>query len=499
VTPEPLLDLDRLVAGIWWRRRVWMSLTLLGLLAGVLFAVAVPPRPTAVARVLIVRADDQTADRKTLMDTDVALFETSQVAGAALKAIGANERPADFLATYHGTGITPNVLEITVSAASDGAAVRRAQALADVFIAAHVSQARELADGQANALLALQQQLDKTAGEVSDTISAMIAQGAAAAPQSRQAVDISAQLDGLYARRAGLASQILDLGKRADDARLAVGSVAVGTQIVDPPKAVPVSRARTAIIDVAVGLVVGLGVGLALSAVLSVTRDRPILRRDIASQLGMSVIVQLPAIRLGSSGQGRWGPRTRERRRAAASLARLITGSRFVSLLEMGCPRTAAALALDIAEQVAPERRVIVVDDLRRKYLRRAGKGLPDQVEIVDRADLPTGQVSPSPNRELYLRVRSVGPGTTWVDLDEFGRDALVVIHAGRATTRWLHTVARQLAHSGIVPIGVVLVAPHPRDHSDGVLWGALHATIEMISQRNGAVSHALSQSIRPD
>lgn len=497
MTHEPLLDLDRLVAGIWWRRRIWMSLALLGVLVGVLLTVAAPPRPTAVARVLVARADDQVADRKTLMETDVAVFETTQVAGAALKELGIDGRPADFLATYRVEGITPNVLEITVDAPSDDDAVRRAQALADKFIAGHVGRAREAADGQANALLALRAQLEKTVEEVSNAISTTIAQGDAAPPQSRQAADVSAQLDALYARRAGLAAQILELGKRADDARLTIGTVAVGTRIVDPPQARTTSLTRTGIMNAVVGLVLGLGAGLALSAVLSVTRDRPVLRRDIATQLGVSVVVQLPATRRSALGRWRWGLQARERRRAAASLARLIQRSpRSASLLEIGCPRTVAALALDIAEQVAVQRPVILVDDLRRKYLRRGVEN--DQVAIVDRGDLPLEWISPSPEPRLYLRVGSVGPGTAWGDLGEFGPDALLVIHAGRATASWLRVVALQLAHAGIVPIGVVLVAPHPRDHSDGTLWDALHATIETIGQRNGAAPHELSRSILP-
>jgi Chain length determinant protein len=495
--PEPLLDLDRLVAGIWWRRHIWLSATLLGLLIGVLLAVTLPPQPTAVARVLLIRSDDQLADRTMLMETDVALFQTSQVASAALKEIGSSQRPADFLAMYHGKGITPNVLEIAVGAASDAEAVRRAQALADVLIAAHVTRAREAADGQANALLTLQQQLVKTSGEVSNTISETLAKGGAAGLQPRQSADISAQLDGLYARRAGLASQILDLGKRADDARLEVGRVAVGTQIVDSPRAITGSRARAAIIEVAVGLMLGLGAGLALAAVLSVTRDRPVLRRDIVARLGVPVIAQLPAIRLSAAARVRRGPRAIERRRAAASLARLIARCPGrASLLEIGCPRTAAVLALDIAEQLAAKRQVVLIDDLPRRHLRRASRASPGQVEIVDRADVSLCQAPPGPEPELVLRAGSAGPGASWVDLAEFGRDALLVVYAGRATAPWLHTVAQQLANAGIAPIGVVLVAPHPRDHSDGTVWEALHAANKAGSQRNGAVPHELSQSI---
>ncbi|MBA2696981.1 MAG: polysaccharide biosynthesis protein, partial [Actinobacteria bacterium] len=109
-TPAPLLDLQQLVAGIRWRRRTWVSVGLLGLLAGALLAVLVPPPPTAVARLLIVHENDEESVSESLMETDLAVLETTQIAAAALERINADERPEDFLERYAGEGLTGNIL-----------------------------------------------------------------------------------------------------------------------------------------------------------------------------------------------------------------------------------------------------------------------------------------------------------------------------------------------------------------------------------------------------
>lgn len=459
----PLLDLERLVAGIRWRRRTWMSFALLGLFLGVLLTVLFPPHPTAVTRLLVVHADDLQAERSTLMATDVALCQTSEVAKAALNQINVIERPADFLATYRCVGVTPNVLQITVPGTSDGDAVRRAQALADVVIANHLKRTQDAVDAQVKPLLDRRARLERTLAAVNSTISS---------------TTIPAQLDALYTTRAGLASQILDLEKGVEDARIGAPTVTAGTRLVDPPRALPIRLIRAGITQAVVGLVLGLGTGLALAAVLCVTRDRPMLRRDIAAHLGVSIIAQLPDSPRGPRRMWRRSRHTRERKRAAATLARVVRDApRSVSLLEIGCPHITAALALDIAGQLAPERPVVIVDDLDGGHLSDAARD-DSPVQIIDIAELPVSHPSPIRGPELYLGVGSVGPGRPWVDKHRLGLETVLVVRAGQATTLWLHTVARQLAESGISTIGAVLVAPDPRDRSDGTLWDGLHMVL---------------------
>ncbi len=463
-TPEPLLDLQRLVAGILWRRRIWVSVGLLGLLAGALLAVLVPPPPTAVARLLIVHENDEESVSGSLMETDLALLETTQIAAAALERINAAERPQDFMKSYEGEGLTGNVLELTVHGSSDRDAVVRARALAETFIADHVQRTDAVATAEAQALIDRRARVEEELAEVDDSIA-----GTAGG---------TAELDALYLRRGELTAQIQELGARVQEAGVGAPRVAAGTQIVDGPRAVTASVLVTGVMNAAVGLVLGLGLGLALAAVASVVQDRPVLRRDIAAHLGASVIAQLPAPRRGPARLWRRSRAVSERQRAAATLVRAVRdGPGTVSLLELGCPRTAAALALEIAEELAVDHPVVVVDDLPGRDLSTLAGKTESSIRILDGAGCPVDRPPPDP-AERHLGVGSVGPGTAWTDLGQLGSQTLLIVRAGHASALWLHTVARQLADAQIPAIGVVLVHPDPRDRSDGTLWDGLHTAL---------------------
>ncbi|MDQ3886955.1 MAG: hypothetical protein M3308_08125, partial [Actinomycetota bacterium] len=237
----------------------------------------------------------------------------------------------------------------------------------------------------------------------------------------------------------------------------------------------------------AVGLVLGLGAGLALAAVASVVQDRPVLRCDIAAHLGASVIAQLPARRRGPARLWQRSRAVSERQRVAAMLAHAIREDPgTVSLLELGCPRTAVELALDIAEGLAVDQPVVVIDDLPGRHVRKLAKNTESGIQILDGAEYPVARPSPATQRVCHLGVGSVGPGTAWTDLRRLGSETLLVVRAGHASTLWLHTVARQLADAQILAIGVVLVHPDPRDRSDGTLWDGLHTAL-----RGRAARHA--------
>lgn len=464
-TVEPLLDLRGLVAGILWRRRLWSSFALLGVLFGALATLVMPPAPTAVTSVLIAR-DGQEGYPDTVMATDVAVFDTTATAVSALEKLNLGERPEDFLKTFEAQAVTANILRITAEGPSGDAAVRRVRALAEVFIAGHVGRARH----QAEALQNRQLQLERELADISSEIS--VASGE--------------RRDALSRRRTNLSAEIVALKQEVQAARVAIPPLVAGTQIVDPPRALPNSLVVTGVTRIGVGLVLGLAGGLALAAVLCVTRDRPVLRRDIAAHLGVSVIVQLPASTHGRIRDR--GRAARERRRAADTLARLIRESPgSFSLLEIGCPRTTAALARAIADELATDRPVTLIDHLDGVHLEKSDGQDGGQVEIVDIPGL-TSQLDGAVHR---LGVGSVGSGMSWVDLDLLGSQTLLVVHTGHATTLWLHTVARQLAHAGISPMGIVLVAPYPWDGTDGTLWTDLHSA--MRAAHDQATGHPLA------
>ncbi|MEW2635058.1 Wzz/FepE/Etk N-terminal domain-containing protein [Streptomyces sp. NPDC048389] len=480
-TPEssaaaPLLDLQALVVAVRRRRSLWGGMALLGLLAGAAVAVLMPPPPSAMTKVLVAHKEDQPNDTGTLIRTDVELLQTTRIADQALRALKSPEDPEDFMRDYRGTGLTNNLLRIDVTGDSGAEAAARAKALADAFVADHVRRMREAAEAEAKAL---RDQRDRMRDELAQVNEAIGDRSPESDPEA------SASIESLFARRAELTSRIADFDQRAAEARTGTPKVVAGTQIVDAPRAVRHSLPKAAVTNSAIGLVLGLVLGLALAAVGTVVADRPVLRRDIAANVGASVIAELrrASLRSGRPWQRR---RTRvARARLASTLARAVRGSAEpVSLLELGCARSTSAIALDLASALAPEGPVVVVDGLPGPQLagRRPKPGGPTVVG--------GGRDPAASHQERRLGVGSVAPGTAWTDLKYLGTRTVLVVRAGHGSAAWLHTVARQLADQRIAVIGVVLIDPDPRDRTDGTLWDGLHTALrgrsEQTAQRNG-------------
>ncbi|WP_405603287.1 Wzz/FepE/Etk N-terminal domain-containing protein [Streptomyces sp. NBC_01410] len=473
----PLLDLQSLVVAVRRRRRLWSAMALLGLLVGAAVAVLLPPPPTAVTKVLVAHQADQPNDPGTLIRTDVALLGTTRIASKALKSLESPEKPEDFMQDYRGIGLTNNLLQIDVTGDNDAEAVARAKALADAFVADHVRRIQDAANAESKTLLEQRDRMRDELAQVNKTIGDRT-------PESR--AEDSANLESLFARRAELTSRIADFDQRAGEARTSTPRLIAGTQIVDAPRAVRHSLPKTAATNAVIGLVLGLVLGLAVAAVGSVVADRPVLRREIAANLGASVIAELRRV-------PRWSIKLWQRRRTraartrlASSLARTVRGSAEpVSLLELGCARSTSVIALDLARALATaEEPVVIVDGLPRQQLanRRPKPGDPT---VVSGESAATGS-----QRERRLGVGSVAPGAAWTDLQHLGTQTVLVVRAGHGSAAWLHTVARQLADQSIPVIGVVLVDPDQRDRTDGTLWDGLHTALrghnERLARQNG-------------
>ncbi|MEW2219681.1 Wzz/FepE/Etk N-terminal domain-containing protein [Streptomyces sp. NPDC006990] len=457
----PLLDLQALVVAVRRRRRLWSSMALLGLLAGAAVAVLLPPPPTAVTTVLVAHQEDQPNDTGTLIRTDVELLGTTRIAGRALRSLHSSADPEDFLRDYRGTGVTNNLLRIDVTGEDEAQAVARAEALAHAFVADHVRRMRETAEAETRALLDQRDRMRDELAQVNKSIGGR-------SPESDPKA--SARIESLFARRAELNSRIADFDQRAAEARTGTPRIVAGTQIVDAPRAVHHSLPAAAATDAAIGLVLGLALGLAVAAVGAVVADRPVLRREIAANLGASVLAELP-LRTGRL----WQPRRKRaaHERLTATLARTVRGSAEpLSLLELGCARRTSVLALDLAETLAADGPVAVLDGLPGPHLANANRRRPPDDPVV----LAGGERAADAERpERRLGVGSVAPGTAWTDLRHLGSRTVLVVRAGHGSAAWLHTVARQLADQHIPVLGVVLIDPDPRDRTDGTLWDGAH------------------------
>jgi capsular polysaccharide biosynthesis protein len=487
--PQHLLDFARLWVAVRRRRRMWLTFGVLGMVCGGLVAVLMPTAPTAVTRILVVHEGDGPSDGGGLILTDVALMDTTKIAAAALKTVGSSERPEDFLKEYDVVVLTNNILELTVKGPSGAEAARRAKALAEAFIADHNGRIQAAATAEAKALTDQRAQVQAELDDVNGQISS--AEAAAANAQNnnnennQEGAPVqpnAAGLESLYTRRAELTDQISQLTQQAQEAGLGSPRVSAGTQIIDAPRPVRLSMKVAGATNAAIGFALGLVLGITFAAISGVVKDKPVLRKDIAANLGASVIAQLPARLRGPARLWGHARLARERRRVAATLVRLVRdGTGPVSVLELGAPKLAAELARDVAVELTAERSVaLIIDDTARvtaETVRVTAENVPagtaNSVRVIGVDD--TSRPVPG---EVRIGVGSVAAGATWTDLVHLGGETLLVVRAGFANTAWLHTVARQLADVQIPIVGVVLVDPDPRDRSDGTLWDGLHTAL---------------------
>ena len=462
-TERPLLDLSGLVAGIRWRRRLWAGFAVVGLLLGIAAATVLPTRASATADVFVTHENEASGDGQSLMKTDLALLQTTSVAAVAVDKLQNGMTPESFVTMFSGAVVADNILEITARGATDAEALARVQAVADAFIAVHVKQSSDTANATAKAYLDRRDQVQRELDDVNNQITA---------------VSSGADLQSLYNRRGALASQIASLAQQAEAASIGSPQVAAGTKILDAPHRTSHGFLVNLGLYGGIGLGGGLALGFLLAAVAAVVRDRPVLRRDLVAHLGASVVAQIPAPLRGPRKLIRRSSAEKARVRTAATLVRLVRESpKPVSVLELGCAEAAAALVKDMAEELAIERSVVVVDDLPGDQM-AAALGAGSSVELVPGAQFPATTPAPTDSRARRLSIGTVGPGTPWTDLRRLGAEALLVVRAGRTQATWMHTVARQLADAGIAVIGLVVVHPDPRDKSDGTVWDALHTAV---------------------
>lgn len=470
---EPrLIDLSGLVAGVRWRRRLWGTLALIGLLLGLAAGTVLPTRSTASADLFVVHENEDSGDGQALMKTDLALLQTTTIAEEALGKLQNGMTPEKFLSTYSGGIVANNILNITARGSNDAEALARVQAVADAFIAVHVKQSTDAAKANADAYAEQRANVQKDL----DDLNARVA-----------AATSGADLQSLYDRRGSLSSQIASLTAQVEAASIGSPPVAAGTKILNAPHIASHGFLTGLVIYGGVGFGAGLALGLIFAAVVAVVRDRPILRRDLVAHLGASVVAQIPAPRrfIGKKSAAK------ERARVTATLARLVNAKpEPVSVLELGSTRAAAELVGALATELATDGPVVVVDDLPGDEMTAALGGGGD-VELVAGVDFPQAY-TPSDPAPRQLAIATLAPGTAWTDLHRLGAEALVVVRAGRVEATWLHTVARQLADAGIAVIGLVVVHPDPRDKSDGTIWDAVYTAIRgRIAAGDGTPLHA--------
>lgn len=456
---EPLIDLQRLAAGIRWRRRLWGTLALLGLVGGVLAAV-VTAGAEASAQIYVLHETEQSGDAEATTKTDLALLKSTSVAAEAIAREPVDEAPEDYVDEYTGAVVAANVLRVTAPGRDDAEAVARASALADAFVTVYTRQSDDRARKQVEALN------ERRTAVLRDLAGLRLGRDPDPAGRAQREYSLNAELSAVE--------------QLAVQAEIGTPQIAAGTMVIDGARVTSRPSVVGAVIYGLVGLLAGLGVGLGLAAVMTVVRDRPVLRRDIGAHLGASVIAQVGAPATGGWRLLRRGRRRREEsERVGAIMARVVRcGTGPLSVLELGSGRAAPELVRAMAAELATDSPVEILDDLPDSESVEALGIDTDTVRIIDGTDFPSVTSSAEQAGVRRLGVGTVRPGTSWTDLRRLGDETILVVRAGSAEASWMHTVARQLADEGIAVVGVVVVHPDPRDRSDGTLWDPLHTAV---------------------
>jgi len=307
-TPQPLVVTWRIIRDALRRAWRWcVGAALLGGLVGMLALAALPHPASARTTLLLVHPN---ADDPSAMSTDVSLLMTRAVATDVITRLRLpNATPDSLHGSMTADALTDQLLELTVTAPDDPAAMTRSSAIVDTFLAFRGEQLRSISEGIVSGyqkrISDLQTRVDALTKDYEKLRGSSLAAQVAAS-------DILSQ-------RAQLGSQISSMQQAIEDARLQTESAVTATHVIDEPYAnTRVSKRAVVLYGASGALLLGtLTVGVVLFRAL--TSDRLRRRRDIADALGVPVRVGVGPLRAA-------GPVARAGRWLRTRLAHLLSG-----------------------------------------------------------------------------------------------------------------------------------------------------------------------------
>lgn len=449
------------------RRRLWILTAVIGLLACCAYYAVSPAPYQATTKLLLTQGPYE--DLNTAANNDEAMAMTQAVAGAAVRKLGLHETPAQFLGTYTVVPVTERVIAITVKAPSSQEAVAAANAVGTAFLA---FRAQEMKNEQQQVLGALEQQVAKA---------------------QQQSQDQST----LYNLRQAVLSNKTTI-------QPATAAAVKGSVVLDPATALPYSKVKPLIRDVATGLVAGLAIGVAIVVLAALFSDKLRRRDDIAQALEAPVRL---SVRSGDGSRGRGGRgRSQDVERIAGYLRRAVPagtrGPASLAVVSVGDSRLPAECLARVALDLARDGGNVVVADLSpgagtAKLLGTPGPGVaevtPDGVRLTVAVPEP-GEVAPagpfaqgpvlgprSPfSREvgeacarahLVLTHAVLDPASGGEHLATWAEDAVVMVTAGKSSWATIHGTGEMVRLSGMRLHSAVVTGADVTDGSLGTTY----------------------------
>jgi capsular polysaccharide biosynthesis protein len=488
-------------------RRIWCTLTVVGLLIGCGWYVSFPPAYKASASVLL--ADDPNQDPAIEVQTDMALARSDAVAQDAVRQLGLTQTPSSFLGTYTVTLLTDQVLTITAGATTSAEAVRIASAVATQFLKFRAQYTQtQLQETEAE----LDQQVTQAQQHLT-AITDQITQASAQPGTSGQG-----DLHRLQAQSTQATDALAEVRQYATvtlaSARLTARRMVQGSEVLNPAAPGKRSILKSGAVYAAGGLLGGLILGMVIVIIGGITSDRLRRRDDIAYAIGAPV-----RLSVGPLHESRWLPRLRGRAAMRRDMERVVghlrnavpgssRGPAGLAVIAIDDAPTVARAVVELAVSSAKERRRVVLADLSvgapaARLLGASRPGIstvgPDDARVlvmVPTADDAATTVGPlqnhaSPrgyaqadealiaacdNADLVLSLVTLDPASGGEHLATWATDAVAVVTAGESTAVRIHAIGEMVRLAGARLSSVVVIDADKRDESLGATSAAYQA-----------------------
>ncbi len=463
-----LVSLGFIQAAIRRSARIWCSLGIVGLLAGVGLFVLRPAGDQAETNLLLAQPPGAPAG---WIADDQAIAQSRTVAGIALRQLGLQESPASFVQGYTVAPVTNRVLQITVKASSQQDALREANALAAAFLTFQkrlLKKQEELVDAALQAQIgAARQQLAQINAKISNL------QAQPSSPGQLQ------QLHNLQNQRGQATSALIQLRQTVDsnqaNARAATTTAINDSGVLDSAALVKQSVKRHLALYGGGGLLAGLMLGLSIRK--GRFSRRRLRRQGLAAVQGGSlsrIVVHLLTTAAPTSG-------------GFASLAVVpvddveVAAACLASLAVSSAKRGLRVVLADLCSG-APGARLLGVTDTGVDEVRvgdvRLVVAVPDREDVLLAGPLQadrygTGSDDPlaaaCASAELVLTLAPLDPALGGDYLAEWASSVVAIATAGRSTAERIHAVGEMIRLAGITQVSAVLVGSDKTDESLGV------------------------------
>ncbi len=477
-----LVSLRYLYAVLKRRRKIWITLAALGLLAGLAFHVAVPRSYSATTTLYL--AHPPNTDNDVDMANDVALVQTSAVAQRAIKALGEPSLTSqELLGKDPATPQSDNVLTLQVSGKSRSEATNRANALATAFLSFRADRAQQ--QNQAankalnNQINALQQQIH----EITSKINSL----GTSAPGD--------QVTTLVGEQSSDTNQVAALEQTIQQNQVADITVASGSRVLTPGTLLPASSTKLYGEGALSGLIFGLLVGVGYIVVMAVLSDRVRRRDEVASLLGAPVELSLGRFRhprkIEPKFVGRMANKPNQQVGVLADYIRrcgIPNGDKTTLLVvaadDVALPAAAVAV---LARRLKSEGISVLAADLTgtgelaqafdelgidtsTRYEARARESAA-KVSSIDRTtDIPEPiWLSGGNGVKAVIALAVIDPGMGAWHL-EWARESIVTVTAGRSSAQHVNATAALLRVAGVPIRSAILLDADPDDESVGLL-----------------------------